>query len=323
VIGHPLTPGRLLYLFYHKPRAEISRSARVGGPYEQWLDWRGQADMQRAAFRLPPVPDFPGAPLVVHQLTGRRYLASSIFCFWTLAHTAQRTIAPIFHDDGSLRPAQFQFLKRIFPDAQLRRQEETLALMEVLLPPRRFPSLHERFRNYVHLRKLLAVHLGRAGWQLVLDADLLFFRRPGFLLDWLADPQQPLHLVDVADSYGYSSALLHHLAGGSLPERINVGACGLRSELIDWDLMEWWCSRLLRAEGSHYLLEQALTALLLRGTPGAAAPPGDYVVRPDRHEALAPTAALHHYVAESKRWYLRASWRISCEQFLVSAQQPG
>ena len=322
--GHPpLTPGRLLYLFYHKPKAEISHSARVGGPYEQWLDWRGQAEMQRTAFRLPPVPDFPGESLVLHQLTGRRYLSQSIFCLWTLAHTAQRKIAPIFHDDGSLGAAQFQLLKRIFPGAQLRGQAETLALMQALLPSRRFPVLHERFRNYVHLRKLLAVHLGSIGWKLVLDADLLFFRRPDLLLDWMADPQQPFHLVDVADSYGYSKAILEHLGGGPLPERINVGVCGLRSELIDWDLLEWWCSRLIQEEGSHYLLEQALTALFLRVANGTAAPACDYIVRPSREEALAPTAALHHYVADSKRGYFRGAWRIACEQFLVSTQQLG
>ena len=85
--------------------------------------------------------------------------------------------------------------------------------------------------------------------------------------------------------------------------------CGLRSEALDWEELETWCRRLLDREGSHYLQEQALTAMLLAGSACAIAPTGQYVVNPDCAESKRPRAALHHYVAESKAWYFRFGWK--------------
>jgi hypothetical protein len=118
-----------------------------------------------------------------------------------------------------------------------------------------------------------------------------------------------MHMVDVENAYGYTPGLLRELAGGPVPDRVNVGVCGLRSDEIDWDRLEHWCRVTLEREGSHYLQEQALTALLVADRKCAVLPPADYVVRPARAEARRPRAALHHYVAESKAWYFRDAWR--------------
>ena len=47
----------------------------------------------------------------------------------------------------------------------------------------------------------------------MIDSDLLFFRRPDFLVSWLTAPTRPLHAVDFTESYGYSRPLLEQLAG--------------------------------------------------------------------------------------------------------------
>ena len=57
-------------------------------------------------------------------------------------------------------------------------------------------------------------------------------------------------------------------------------------------------------------IEQALVAMLVaRAQSCAVAPAADYVTKPGRAEGVAPTAMMHHYVAESKRWYFRHGWR--------------
>jgi hypothetical protein len=301
----------MVYLLYHYPLAEVRRTIREGGPWQQWLDRRGRSEMRSAAARLPAVPDFADPPLELHQLTGREFAFQSTFCLWTLAHAAQRLVAPIFYDDGTLRPEQRKDLLSIFPLGRVIAHEETWSRLERHLPEKRFLVLRERFEKYPQIRKLINPHLGSSGWKLVLDSDLLFYRRPGFILDWLGDPQRPLHMIDVADAYGYSPRLLEKFAGGPIPHRVNVGLCGLLSESLDWEKLEWWCARLLQAEGSHYLLEQALTALLLTGQSCAIAPAHEYVTLPDKDEIFFPTAAMHHYVAGSKRWYFREAWRRS------------
>ena len=291
---------------------------REGGPWQQELDRRGRRDMQRTAARLPALPEFKGSPLELHQLTGQNFAFQSAFCFWTLSHTAQREVAPVFYDDGTLAPVQKEHLLSLFPLGRLVTHGETLARLEIYLPEKKFPVLRERFQKDPLIRKLINLHLGSTGWKLGLDSDLLFFRRPTFILDWLENPQQPLYLLDIADAYGYSTRLLEKLAAAAVPHCVNVGLCGLRSESLDWEKMEWWCAQLLEAEGSHYLLEQALTALILAGLPGVAAPEADYLTLPSLEEVFHPLAVMHHYVAESKRWYFRESWRrihsrILCE----------
>jgi len=52
------------------------------------------------------------------------------------------------------------------------------ARRDALLPAARFPVLRERWEN-IPTSASSRRHLGSAGWKLVIDSDLLFFRRPG------------------------------------------------------------------------------------------------------------------------------------------------
>jgi hypothetical protein len=153
------------------------------------------------------------------------------------------------------------------------------------------------------------VHVASAGWKLVIDSDLLFFRRPDFVLDWLASPDRPLHATDCVESYGYSRPLMESLIASPVPALVNVGLCGLRSEEIDWERLEHWIARLHAAERTNYYLEQALVALLVAGRTCAVAPAADYITRPSLAEIRQPTAVMHHYVDTAKRGYYRHAWR--------------
>jgi hypothetical protein len=183
------------------------------------------------------------------------------------------------------------------------------ARLNAHLPAHRYPVLRARRVRFPLLRKLTDVHAGLRGWRLFLDSDMLFFRRPQLLLDWLAAPTRPLCATDVENAYGYSLDLLAELAGCAVSERINTGLLGLHSEAIDWDQMEYWCDQLISRAGTHYFQEQALVAMLLAGQPHDFAPIYDYVTYPRGPETEQCQAVMHHYVAESKRPYLRSNWR--------------
>ena len=75
--------------------------------------------------------------------------------------------------------------------------------MEAALPIARFPALRGQRLTYLHLRKITDAHAGLHGWRLVLESDMLFFRRPTALLDWCDAPASPIHMQDVQDAYGY------------------------------------------------------------------------------------------------------------------------
>ena len=307
-----LSPGRLLYHCYHRPASWLRDLARDGGPRQRRLTREGEAEMIAAAATLPlPAPGDNGAPLRLHLLTGKRFWHQTAFCLWSFARHADREVAPVIYDDGSLGPEHRAPLQRLFPAARIVDRGETLARLDALLPVDRFPHLRDRWTHYPNIRKLIDPHLGQTGWKLVIDSDLLFFRRPDFLLSWLEAPATPLHAVDCETSYGYPAPLLESLAGAPLAELVNVGLCGLRSDTLDWEEIEFWCRELITHHGPHYYLEQALVAALVAGRPCAVAPAQDYVTLPRPPEILGRRAVMHHYVAGSKRWYFQENWRAA------------
>ena len=266
--------------------------------------------MMEATARLPPLPT-PSPPrgLQASFLSGREYWHQTLFCFYSLQLRVSELITPIIFDDGTMSSGALSLIARAVPWAKFVSLTEIEARLERALPTHRFPTLRARRLVYPHLRKLTDLHAEVSGWSLVLDSDMLFFRRPDALMSWLAAPATPIYIQDAADAYGYSPSLMREFAGSSVPDAVNVGLYGIRSDSIDWERLEFWCRTQIEREGPHYLQEQALTALLLAGTGARPLPRSDYVVMPNLSEGRAPHAVLHHYVAHSKRAYYQYGWR--------------
>jgi hypothetical protein len=302
--------GRVLYRLYHAPAGLLRDSLRAGGPLQARRTARGCAEMEAAARGLPAPRTRGGAPPIpVHVLTGRRFWHQTAFCLHSLSTHSGRPVVPVLYDDGSLSPEVSAPLARLFPAARVVPLDESRAALQALLPRERFPALRDRWDHYPNIRKLIDPHLGSRGWKLVIDSDMLFFREPAFLCGWIDSPRAPLHAVDVTSSYGYPRPLLDRLAGSPLAELVNVGLCGLDSGALDWERVELWCRTLTDQEGKSYYLEQALVAMLVAGRACSVAPAADYVTLPRPPEALECRAVMHHYVAESKRWYFQRNWR--------------
>lgn len=302
--------GRLSYRLWHQPISKLRQSVAEGGPLQQWTTARGRRAMLHAASSLRPLQGTPAPQLPeLHFLTGKRFWYQTAFCLHSLQCHSSRVFRIVFHDDGSFEPETTAQLRALFPAAEIRFRADNDARLAALLPPDQFPFLHDRRRHYPNILKLTDPHAGARGWRLVLDSDLLFFRKPDFLLDWLSGPDRPLHLVDVGNAYGYPEPLMAELAGAPIPPLVNVGFTGLQSESLDWEKLEYWCRRLIETHGTHYYLEQGLVAMLIAGQSRAIAPAADYVLAPDEKECRAPRAVLHHYVGLSKRGYFRHAWR--------------
>jgi hypothetical protein len=303
--------GRLALKLWHQPLDRLRDSLRNGGPFVERETERQRLLMVEAAHQLPALPQPPGAPRVaLHLLTGRKYLFQAAYCLHSFARQSGTAPEAHIYDDGSFDDNLRRQLDRLGPGIVFHPIAETRAKLDDLLPESRFPVLRERWRNYPNIRKLTDPHLGSAGWKLIMDSDLLFFRRPDCLLGWCAAPDRPLFAVDCMESYGYSRALMEKLTGAPIPPLINVGLCGLRSDALDWAELEAWCAELIAREKTSYYLEQALGAMLAARAPAVAiAPAADYLTNPDQREGTTPTAVMHHYVAESKRWYYRHGWR--------------
>lgn len=308
-LARDLRLGIILYTLYYAPKGFL-QSCFDEGPIDMALKYQARLQMQKAADRLEQVNvDEPTTALEIHFLSGRKFWYQTCFCAYSMIQHAETNLYPVIYDDGTLENKYAKEIQRIFPNAKIISAEVINAHLNEYLPEKKYPFLRQHRIHYPQLRKLTDIHAGSRGWKLVLDSDMLFFQAPKFLLNWLRSPQQPCHMVDVMSAYGYSEVLMSYLAKAKIPECLNVGICGLRSEDIDWEQMEFWCKSLIEQQGTHYYLEQALTAMLLASESCAIAPAKQYVVMPEREEVMNPQAVLHHYVADSKPWYFRYAWK--------------
>lgn len=308
-LAKALNLGPLVYRTYHQPRAFLKECHRKG-VNNMAIDYWSRQQMEAAAYRLPLGAIDDAEPTFdIYFLSGRKFWYQTCFCAYSMTRNSNINLRPVIYDDGTLAQEYIDEIQRIFPNAKIVSTAEIAEQLDQYLPVSRFPYLRERRTNYPNIRKLTDVHVGAHGWKLVLDSDMLFFAAPQFLLDWLENSQHPCHMVDTKTSYGYPLELMASLAGGAIAERLNVGICGLQSEAIDWEQLEYWCKTLIEQHGTHYYQEQALIAMLMATQTPQAAPEKDYIALPEQSEVIQPQAVLHHYVADSKSWYFRYGWR--------------
>jgi len=220
----PLTLGRLYYLIYHAPKAALQK-----GPRKIVRGWFGKRRLAQALPEIKfPTPSKPSdeKPISIHVLSGARYLAEACLLTHSLAHAANRPVAPSLYDDGTLTADDCNLLRDKLPNATLLLRAEIEQRLAESLPESRFPCLRRLRPTYPHIRKLTDIHLFPGNWKLVSDADILFFTSPNELLEHLSAPRA-CHMVDIAPAYGVPQASLEALAGRSVHPKINVGLCHL------------------------------------------------------------------------------------------------
>lgn len=300
--------GMLWYQVYHRPKGVLLQLFKTG-LYCSLLIAFGKSEMKKEAFQIPFPTQRENPDFQIVFLTGKDYLYQTLFCIASLMRVTKKHLGFTLYDDGTLTKRENDFITALPFSCTLVPAHDIEQRLDLLLPRAEYPSLRARRDSYPHIRKVIDVHIGSSGWQLVFDSDMLFFKEPQEIFRWLESPTQPLHLVDVLTSYGYSKQLLEQLTGYQLQERVNVGVTGLESGSIDWKLLESWCKEMIEKEGTHYTHEQALVAMLVSSGESLALKSDSYIVRPDKSEVRKPQAILHHYVAESKQWYYRYGWR--------------
>lgn len=306
--------GVLAYKCFYRPLEKWHRLRTRGLASTAAMAW-GEQRMRRAGVRLPsaataPVDDGACATF----LTGHAYWWQTIWCAWTLAcHTGGRTPLEIV-DDGSLRPAELTHLRRLLPEARFVTTLEIEAQLRDRLPPEEFPLIWFYRRVKPIFRKFTDIFGRDDQWRLLLDSDMLFFRPPECLEQWLREPDRPCYMIDVHNAYGYSPELMRRLAGAPIPDLVNIGIFGFTGRLVDWPRVERWLKELIETEGLKYNLTQAISAMHLAARPCLVLPAADYQLLPTRQQVEQPAAVLQHYVAESKEWYLRTGWRVAAER---------
>jgi hypothetical protein len=299
--------GNLGYIIYYKPKGWLRRTIK-NGLFNSLSIEKGRKAMVKASASLQ-ITEPANQVAEVYFLTGKKFWPLTAFCMYSLSKQSGNKLRAVFIDDGSLDDTLIKTMRLQFPGCSIKTSGQIEADIKTHLPVSKYPVINKKRAVYPHIKKLTDVHAGSNGWKLVLDSDMLFFKYPAEMLKWLDTPEKPFFLYDPICSYHYSLKLMEQFAGNTIIPNLNVGAIGLKSELIDWDKLEAWIAQLEEKEGTNYLLEQALSAMLVAGGEPIIANREDYIVMPERSEVEHPAATLHHYVAGSKEWYYKKAWQ--------------
>lgn len=270
----------------------------------------GLSEMPRAARNLPALEaGNNGGEVELHFLSGSDFWYQTCFCAYSLLLHSPSIAGVVIHSDGTLKAEQTEILQRVFPGVRINDSRHILDGLNKNFPEEIFPTLHLRSGYWITMRKLTVVHGGSSGWKLCLDSDMLFFKRPAMLLDWLNSPSVPCYLQGRGRAFGYSHQLMSSLVEGTIPSSLNSGIFGFNSAAIDWTRLEHWAQTLLHEEGSRYLMEQGLSAMLIAGNRYVEFPNSEYRLCPDVAEASAPVAVMHHYAGHTRPLMFRYGWR--------------
>jgi hypothetical protein len=295
---------------YRHPKSKIKQIGRYGGFIKYYKIEKKIAEMQTTSLGLSPI-QCHSEGLPIYFLTGKKHFHQTLFCILSLVKKCGDIFCFYLVDDGTFDIKLKNRINQQLPGSVIITKEEINLQIENLFHLDKYPTLIHKRTVYPHIKKLTDIHshLNGPEWKLVLDSDMLFRNKPTLLLNWLKNPDKPLHMVDCQESYGYSKSLMASLSGSAIPSLVNVGTIGLRSKSIRWPDLEVWIAELEALEGSSYYLEQALSAMLIGEQHSTVLPANDYVVNPSSLEVDQIKGVLHHYVDLSKGSYYNKMWQ--------------
>ncbi|RZK39370.1 MAG: glycosyl transferase [Pedobacter sp.] len=270
----------------------------------------GEKKMIVSAFRLKSITSFDTG-LPIYFLTGKKYIHQTIFCIYSLNKVSKEKFSFTLVDDGSFDSEIIKKIKSVIINCKIITTEQIKDNVEKILPKSSFPVLNKKRAEYAHIKKLTDIHTlpNTRDFKLVLDSDLLFWKEPKAIIEWLKKPNKPIHMIDCVEAYGYTIELMQKLSTSTIKRKINVGALGLDSSNINWMELEKWTTQMELEEGKSYFLEQALSAMLIGDKKSIPLTETEYIVNPNKQDTNGLAGVLHHYVDVSKSFYYQTAWK--------------
>ena len=285
-----MSPGRFWYLMQRDWRRGLDATWNDRVTSRRILGWRN------------PYADLAPEPIPVHVLTGSD---DWLLACWMLAswfHTTQRNWRIIIHDDGNLPPEAKPAFVRMSPSVRgVSAAESDRSVLDALAA---HPLCREYRLKHPLARKIFDIpSLTPAERFIILDSDVLFFRKPEAILGWCKDGAGECWFnEDVNESLPIPREEVREKLEIDVWRKVNSGLCLMDRKAINLDL----CERALRETGllaGHiWLVEQSLFAICAsaHGRGGLLAPEYEVSLR----KSARPDAVARHYVgAVRQRFY--------------------
>jgi hypothetical protein len=275
----------------------VRRILRQCGPYlrlrelnrEGWGHALRRVRVRAAILDTPPVRTAAAGPVEVRVLTWRLDWINLIWALKSFYRHAGVNY-PLYIHDGGLSRGQDRRLLAHFPDATFVGVEEADQHIRDVLAGRT-RCLEYRERN-VSMRKLLDFYaFSEADYLVIIDSDIVFFRRPDLLI--VPPEGLPRNRYNRDCDYWYSMSLdeLEQSFGVRPPPLVNSGLGVVRRTSIDFDAIEAWLAH-PKLVADTWVTEQTLHALCST-VHGIELLPESY--RLDVHPGLDPDTVCKHY----------------------------
>ncbi len=302
-----ISPGRLWWLF--------SRDFKRG--------WEATYHDYKTLPRIEdwswPFAKEPPTPVPVHVLTGADdwRLAAWMLASWFEA--TERNWSVDIHDDGTLPKDAQDTLVRLFPRARIITRAEADATMSRVL--RAFPFCWEyRQMHPLGLKIFDVPHFSEGARYLLFDSDVLFFRYPREILEWVNEDRDECWFnADITDTTLVTAAEVKEEFNVRLWQRVNSGLCLIYKPVISFDFIDRVLAQTSVLRGHIWRIEQTLYALCASkyGKGGLLPPAYEVSLRKNADEQV---VARHYVGAVRSRFFAEGIKRLR-DQMLPCAKE--
>lgn len=201
------------------------------------------------------------------------------------------------HDDGSLTKSDMELFQMHLPRCRvIVRSEADQRMDDVLRGYPRCQRMRRALRFHCALKLFDPWVYSPTDVIVLMDSDILFFRRPHELLE-CAEKGKACFNADYQDAYAVRTGEIRHRMGIDVLDRVNAGLLVLEREKFDLDLVEQYFTTFPAPIHDLNRHEQTLYALLL-SQAGAHRLSKVYQISKQPIEAA---TVSHHFVSDGSR----------------------
>ena len=239
------------------------------------------------------------ADVSLHMVVGHDMLLMGMLALRSFEFHTRFRWAPIIHDDGSFSDEDERTLLRNFPDARLIRRATADAEVPEALGD--FPSCRlNRMKHNWFLKVFDTRHYAPHDRYIVLDSDIVFFRRPAAILQWINDSSDTMWVMeDEHEKYSHPRGELESELGLKMLQRANSGLDLVPKEAASLALAEDFLGRCAATAGNYAFLEQTIFGIFASAWGrGGLLPPEKYEIS---WNALRQRGSVcRHYIGPAK-----------------------
>lgn len=252
----------------------------------------------RAVGRREELPhDVSGVSL--HMVVGHEMLPMGMLALRSFEFHTRCRWSPWIHDDGTLTAADEEVLSRHFPDSNLvwrsRADEEVPEGLE------QFPSCREhRLRHHWFLKVFDTRHYAPGARYIILDSDIVFFRRPNVVLDWVDGGSDEMWVMeDDREKYSHPREEIASALGVAMLERANSGLDLVPKAAADLGLADRFLATRAASARQYAFLEQTIFGIWVSAWQrGGLLPREEYEISWNTFRG--PRAVCRHYIGPAK-----------------------